>query len=459
MITSIIIAVFVFGYACIALEHGTKINKAPVALLMCAICWTLVTVGVNSGSILLPHGEGITERMLHHLSETCEIIVFLMGAMTIVEIVDANGGFNFVRYRLQTASKRKLMWRMAWMTFFLSAVLDNLTTSIVMIMVLRKLVANKEDRFLFAGLIILAANAGGAFSPIGDVTTIMLWVRGMLSTQGVLMEVFLPSVASLLIPCLIMHFRMKGNIEGVKMEEYVEANQEFSQKERNIVFCLGVGGLLFVPVFKSLTHLAPYVGILLVLGVLWTAVEVFLARKKNHHLMSTHRVTNMLQKIDMTTILFFLGILMTVATLQDTGVLTAFGQWLNEATGANHYAITGVIGAASAIVDNVPLVAGCMGMYETTTPEILAQATGANYEALAALAQDGIFWQLLAYCAGVGGSMLIIGSAAGVVVMGLENISFGWYLKNISWLALAGYLAGIVVYAIQHPIFQSLGLI
>ncbi len=445
MITSIIIAVFVIGYACIALEHGTKINKAPVALLMCAICWTLVTVGVNSGSILLPHGEAVTTRMLHHLAETCNIIVFLMGAMTIVEIVDANGGFNFVRYRLQTASKRKLMWRMAWMTFFLSAVLDNLTTSIVMIMVLRKLVANKEDRFLFAGLIILAANAGGAFSPIGDVTTIMLWVRGMLSTQGVIMEVFLPSVASLLIPCLIMHFRLKGNIEGVKMEEYVEANQEFSQKERNIVFCLGVGGLLFVPIFKSLTHLDPYVGILLVLGVLWTAVEVFLARKKNHHLMSTHRVTNMLQKIDMTTILFFLGILMTVATLQDTGVLTAFGQWLNEVTGANYYAITGVIGAASAIVDNVPLVAGCMGMYPVET--------------VGALAQDGIFWQLLAYCAGVGGSMLIIGSAAGVVVMGLENISFGWYLKNISWLALAGYLAGIVVYAIQHPIFQSFGLI
>ena len=459
MITSIIIAVFVIGYACIALEHGTKINKAPVALLMCAICWTLVTIGVNNGAITLPHGEPITERMLHHLSETCEIIVFLMGAMTIVEIVDANGGFNFVRYRLQTTSKRKLMWRMAWMTFFLSAVLDNLTTSIVMIMVLRKLVANKEDRFLFAGLIILAANAGGAFSPIGDVTTIMLWVRGMLSTQGVLLEVFLPSVASLLIPCLIMHFRMKGNLEGVKEEKFVEANQEFSQKERNIVFCLGVGGLLFVPVFKSLTHLAPYVGILLVLGILWTAVEVFLARKKNHHLMSTHRVTNMLQKIDMTTILFFLGILMTVATLQDTGVLTAFGQWLNEVTGENHYAITGVIGAASAIVDNVPLVAGCMGMYEVTTPEVLAQVTGTEYEALAALAQDGIFWQLLAYCAGVGGSMLIIGSAAGVVVMGLENISFGWYLKNISWLALAGYLAGIIVYAIQHPIFQSLGII
>jgi Na+/H+ antiporter NhaD/arsenite permease-like protein len=445
MITSIIIAVFVFGYACIALEHGTKINKAPVALLMCAICWTLVTIGVNSGSILLPHGEPITERMLHHLSETCEIIVFLMGAMTIVEIVDANGGFNFVRYRLQTTSKRKLMWRMAWMTFFLSAVLDNLTTSIVMIMVLRKLVANKEDRFLFAGLIILAANAGGAFSPIGDVTTIMLWVRGMLSTQGVITEVFLPSVASLLIPCLIMHFRMKGNLEGVKEEKYIEANQEFSQKERNIVFCLGVGGLLFVPVFKSLTHLAPYVGILLVLGILWTAVEVFLARKKNHHLMSTHRVTNMLQKIDMTTILFFLGILMTVATLQDTGVLTAFGQWLNDVTGENHYAITGVIGAASSIVDNVPLVAGCMGMYPI--------------DAAGALAQDGIFWQLLAYCAGVGGSMLIIGSAAGVVVMGLENISFGWYLKNITLLALAGYLAGIAVYAIQHPIFVSLGLI
>ncbi|MBO5699374.1 MAG: sodium:proton antiporter NhaD [Bacteroidaceae bacterium] len=445
MITSIIVAVFVIGYACIALEHGTKINKAPVALLMCAICWTLLTIGVNAGTILLPHGEGVTERMLHHLAETCEIIVFLMGAMTIVEIVDANGGFNFVKYSLQTSSKRKLMWRMMWMTFFLSAVLDNLTTSIVMIMVLRKLVHAKEDRLLFAGLIILAANAGGAFSPIGDVTTIMLWVRGMLSTTGVITEVFLPSVMSLLIPCLIMHYRLKGNLEDFKEEKFVEANQEFSEKERKTVFFLGVGGLLFVPIFKSLTHLAPYVGILLVLGVLWTVVEVFLARKKNHHLMSTHRVTNMLQKIDMTTILFFLGILMTVATLQDTGVLTAFGEWLNEATGSNYYAITGVIGAASAIVDNVPLVAGCMGMYPI--------------EAAGALAQDGIFWQLLAYCAGVGGSMLIIGSAAGVVVMGLENISFGWYLKNISLLALAGYLAGIAVYAVQHGIFVSLGIV
>lgn len=445
MITPIIVAVFIIGYACIALEHGTKINKAPVALLMCAFTWTLYTIGVNSGMLTLGDGETVAGRMLHHLSETCEIIVFLMGAMTIVEIVDANGGFNFVKQRLQTTSKRALMWRMAWMTFFLSAVLDNLTTSIVMIMVLRKLVADREDRMLFAGLIILAANAGGAFSPIGDVTTIMLWVRGMLSTTGVILQVFLPSVVSLLIPCILLHFRFKGELPAVVEDASDNEGKEFSQKERNIVFVLGVGGLLFVPIFKMLTHLAPYVGILLVLGVLWTVVEVFLARKKNAHLMSTHRVTNMLQKIDMTTILFFLGILMTVATLQETGVLTAFGQWLNETTNSNHYAITGVIGAASSIVDNVPLVAGCMGMYP------IADA--------GALAVDGIFWQLLAYCAGVGGSMLIIGSAAGVVVMGLENISFGWYLKNISWLALAGYLAGIAVYAIQHPLFVSMGLI
>lgn len=445
MITPIIVAVFIIGYACIALEHGTKINKAPVALLMCAICWTLFSVGVNSGILTLGDGETVSSRMLHHLSETCEIIVFLMGAMTIVEIVDANGGFNFVKQRLQTTSKRTLMWRMAWMTFFLSAALDNLTTSIVMIMVLRKLVQEREDRFLLAGLIVLAANAGGAFSPIGDVTTIMLWVRGMISTQGVLLQVFLPSVASLLIPCILLHFRFKGELPAVVEDASDNEGKEFSQKERNIVFVLGVGGLLFVPIFKMLTHLAPYVGILLVLGVLWTVVEVFLARKKNAHLMSTHRVTNMLQKIDMTTILFFLGILMTVATLQETGVLTAFGQWLNETTNSNYYAITGVIGAASSIVDNVPLVAGCMGMYP------IADA--------GALAVDGIFWQLLAYCAGVGGSMLIIGSAAGVVVMGLENISFGWYLKNISWLALAGYLAGIAVYAIQHPLFVSMGLI
>lgn len=445
MITPIIVAVFIIGYACIALEHGTKINKAPVALLMCAFTWTLFTIGVNTGVLALGDGETVSTRMLHHLSETCEIIVFLMGAMTIVEIVDANGGFNFVKQRLQTTSKRTLMWRMAWMTFFLSAVLDNLTTSIVMIMVLRKLVADREDRFLFAGLIILAANAGGAFSPIGDVTTIMLWVRGMLSTTGVILQVFLPSVASLLVPCILLHFRFKGELPVIKEDAADNEGQEFSKKERNIVFVLGVGGLLFVPIFKMLTHLAPYVGILLVLGVLWTAVEVLLARKKNAHLMSTHRVTNMLQKIDMTTILFFLGILMTVATLQEVGVLCAFGQWLNEATDANYYVITGVIGAASSIVDNVPLVAGCMGMY--------------TIEAAGALAQDGLFWQLLAYCAGVGGSMLIIGSAAGVVVMGLENISFGWYLKNISWLALAGYLAGIAVYAIQHPLFVSMGII
>lgn len=443
MLTTIIVSVFVFGYACIALEHGTKINKAPVALLMCAICWTLFSIGVSTGIFSLGEGHKVTDVMLHHLSETCEIIVFLMGAMTIVEIVDANGGFNFVRSRLQTKSKRALMWRMAWMTFFLSAVLDNLTTSIVMIMVLRKLVQAREDRLLFAGLIILAANAGGAFSPIGDVTTIMLWVRGMVSTTGVILQVFLPSVASLLIPCLLIHFRLKGELPIISDEMDVNDNKSFSKSERNMVFWLGVGGLLFVPVFKVLTGLAPYVGILLVLGVLWTVTEVFLARKKNYHLTSTHRVTNMLQRIDMTTILFFLGILMTVATLQETGVLTAFGEWLNEATGANHYAITGAIGAASAVVDNVPLVAGCMGMYPV--------------EAAGTLAQDGIFWQLLAYCAGVGGSMLIIGSAAGVVVMGLENVSFGWYLKNISWIALAGYLAGIAVYAIQHPIMVSLG--
>ena len=242
MIATIIVAVFVFGYACIALEHGTKINKAPVALLMCAICWTLYTIGVSSGVFTPEHGETVQGRMLHHLSETCEIIVFLMGAMTIVEIVDANGGFNFVKKALETTSKRKLMWSMAWLTFILSAVLDNLTTSIVMIMVLRKLVAGRNDRMLFAGLIILAANAGGAFSPIGDVTTIMLWVRGMLSTTGVILQVFLPSVVSLLVPCLLMHFRMKGELEVVKDVAEAEEDKEFSQTERNIVFCLGVGG-------------------------------------------------------------------------------------------------------------------------------------------------------------------------------------------------------------------------
>lgn len=448
-----IVTVFVLGYLCIALESVFKVNKAAPALLMCVGCWVLYMLDAQEFLQAL-HAEEFAEFLsstlnadaavsnfvsrilLEHMGDTCEILFFLMGAMTIVEIVDANGGFNFVRDILLTTSKRKLLWRITFITFILSAVLDNLTTSIVMVMVLRKLVPGKEDRMLYAGMIIIAANSGGAFSPIGDVTTIMLWIRGMITTQGVLTEVFLPSLVSVIIPVLILQFRLKGTMPRVVDTRPADA-LHFSKAERNIVFFLGVGGLVFVPIFRLLTGLPPFMGILLVLGLLWTTTEVFYRNKNIDHSMQ-RRVTHLLTRIDMSTILFFLGILMAVATLQETGVLTAFGKTLNDVSGGNHYLVTGVIGVVSSIVDNVPLVAGCMGMYDIVP--------GTDF------AVDGMFWQLLAYCAGVGGSMLIIGSAAGVVVMGLEKISFGWYLKHISWIALAGYLSGIGWYFVEELI-------
>ena len=435
-LTVLIIALFVLGYLCIALESVLEINKAAIALLMCVGCWTLLMVGVQGFFPEVADGVGyVSSRIQHHLGDAGETLFFLMGAMTIVEIVDSNGGFNFVRDAIKTRSKRKLMWRVAFMTFFLSAILDNLTTSIVMIMVLRKLVRSREERLIYAGLIIIAANSGGAFSPIGDVTTIMLWIKGVITTQGVLTEIFIPSLVSMVIPALILSLSLKGKFDK---EQNLKVNEvsAFTKNQRKIIFALGVGGLIFVPVFKTLTHMPPFMGIRLVLGVLWTATEVF------HRMQQTSeddtmakRVTDLLSKIDLSTIMFFLGILMAVAVLQEIGVLTAMGEGLNEAFAGNYYLINGIIGVLSSIVDNVPLVAGCMGMYPVA--------------AEGAMAIDGIFWQLLAYCAGVGGSMLIIGSAAGVVVMGLEKISFGWYLKKITWIAFVGYLAGIGCYWVE----------
>ena len=432
-LTIIIVTVFVFGYLCIALESVTKINKAAIALLMCVLCWTLLMV--NPGGFYPEFaGEGImhhiSEVIEHHLGDAAGTLFFLMGAMTIVEIVDSNGGFNFVRDALKTRSKRKLMWRVAFMTFFLSAILDNLTTSIVMIMVLRKLVQEREERLIYAALIVISANSGGAFSPIGDVTTIMLWIKGVITTQGVLTEIFIPSLVSMVIPAFILQYSLKGKFDKAQNLATVEVSQ-FTKTQRNIIFWLGVGGLCFVPVFKTITHLPPFMGILLVLGVLWTVTEIFYHNTAEDDTMAK-RVTKILTKIDLATILFFLGILMAVAVLQEIGVLAALGESLNEAFSGNYYIINGIIGVLSSIVDNVPLVAGCMGMYPVA--------------AEGAMAVDGVFWQLLAYCAGVGGSMLIIGSAAGVVVMGLEKITFGWYMKKITWIAFAGYLAGILCY-------------
>lgn len=440
-LTILIVAVFVAGYFCIAIESLTKVNKAAVALLMFVFCWTLFmaapaayiaeAVGDNVG---LAVGEVIEK----HLGVTSTTLFFLMGAMTIVELVDQNGGFNFVRDMLRTKSKRSLLWRIAFLTFVLSAILDNLTTSIVMIMILRKLVKSKKDRIVYASLVVIAANSGGAFSPIGDVTTIMIWNKGLITAMGVIKELLLPSLVSMLIPAWLLSLSLKGDLSDAAASGTAGAVSEFTAFQRKVVFALGVGGLIFVPVFKSITHLPPFVGIMLVLGLLWTVTEVFYRKlhKVNEREGMQKRVTNILTRIDMGTILFFLGILMAVACLETIGVLTMMGEGLDEMSGGNYYTVTGIIGVLSSIVDNVPLVAGCMGMYP------MADA--------GAMAQDGMFWQLLAYCAGVGGSMLIIGSAAGVVVMGLEKITFGWYMKHISWIAFVGYIAGMGVYWLER---------
>ena len=439
----IIVAVFCIGYLLIAVESVTKINKAAIALLMFVFCWTLFMIDPGqyiSGAVGEMKALAVSEVMEKHLGSTATTLFFLMGAMTIVELVDQNGGFNFVRDLLKTRTKRKLMWRIAFMTFVLSAVLDNLTTSIVMVMILRKLVEDRKDRLIYAALVVIAANSGGAFSPIGDVTTIMLWNKGLVTAAGVIMEIFIPSLISMLVPAYILSRSLHGKLEVKDFSQNERVDNPLTETQRKTVFFLGVGGLVFVPVFKTITHLPPFVGILLILGILWTITEIFyanLALPEETGGMQK-RVTNMLSRIDMGTILFFLGILMAVACLETIGALELLGEGLNTTFNGNHYLVTGIIGVLSSIVDNVPLVAGCMGMYPVA-------ATGD-------MAIDGIFWQLLAYCAGVGGSMLIIGSAAGVVVMGLEKISFGWYMKKVTWIAFVGYLAGILIYWVERSL-------
>ncbi len=435
-----IILAFVIGYLFIAIESVTKINKAAIALLMFVVCWTIFMIDPAS---LVPalasvdHSQmanAVSKIIEEHLGETGTTLFFLMGAMTIVELVDQNGGFNFVKDTLKTKSKRSLLWRIAIMTFILSAILDNLTTSIVMIMILRKLVKERKDRVIYASLVIIAANSGGAFSPIGDVTTIMLWNKGVITVAGVITEVLIPSIVSMVIPAYVLSLSLKGELVVPEAKKAANAEEDYlTASQRKLIFFLGVGGLIFVPIFKTITHLPPFVGILLVLGILWTVTESMYRHLEHDDCDGMQkRVSRMLTRIDMSTILFFLGILMAVGSLQTIGALAQLGEGLNVWFDGNHYLVTGIIGVLSSIVDNVPLVAGCMGMYPV--------------QAVGDMAVDGIFWQLLAYCAGVGGSMLIIGSAAGVVVMGLEKITFGWYMKHISWVAFLGYIAGIVSY-------------
>ena len=452
------IILFVLGYTFIALEHPIKIDKAATALLTGSILWAFFAL--NAGSILnlgfspmwieLPAGASAThfivEQLEEHLVEIAEILFFLLGAMTIVEIVDQHEGFKVITDRIQTQSQVNLLWITGLLAFFLSAVLDNLTTTIVMIALLRKLIDDKKVRWFFASMVVLAANAGGAWSPIGDVTTIMLWIGGQITTLNIIKMVFLPSLVTLVVPLCLLSFKLKGEVGRPAI--HPTEGDITNRFERRLVFSLGLAALLFVPVFKTVTHLPPFVGMLFGLGTLWVITEI-IHRKKPHEHKKKLVVSHILKRVDTPTILFFLGILSAVAALQSAGHLFLLSGWLDKHIG-NIFGINLAIGFLSSIVDNVPLVAGAMGMYQTVTPDMIAaMADPAKAAYLHHFMTDGAFWEFLAYCAGTGGSMLIIGSAAGVAAMGMEKIDFIWYLKRISFLALLGYLAGAGVYYLQ----------
>lgn len=457
----LMIILFLLGYTCIAMEHSINVNKAASALLLCALLWTVYILNVNPEILGLspatPHEDLIRHvtgvQIIEHLGDVASTLFFLMGAMTIVELIDVHGGFSIITNKITTRKKKELLWLIAFITFFMSAILDNLTTTIVMVMLLRKLVSDQKERWIFACIVIMAANAGGAFSPIGDVTTIMLWVRGNVTTAGLIPNLFIPAVLSIVVPTLIASRFLKGELAPISVSNQSNANATanfITPKEQKIIFYMGIGALIFVPVFKSITHLPPFIGVLLGLSILWIYTELMYHKKSQIPESSKARITNVLSRIDLTTILFFLGILMAVAALQCAGILHDLSIFLEEHIG-NVFVIDIVIGILSSIIDNVPLVAGSMGMYPLATA-----AQVAADPSLAVFAQDGIFWMFLAYCAGVGGSILIIGSAAGVVVMGLEKVSFGWYLKRISGLALIGYLAGALFFVVQELYIRPL---
>jgi Na+/H+ antiporter NhaD/arsenite permease-like protein len=485
------IAVFVLGYLAIALEHSLHVDKAAPALLIGMISWGLFAL-YPSRALHIDEGKSLTEivqepglekriprfeqyaqaeivkhekdingkskedpknaedtkafaqhfvihGLEHHLFDIAAILFFLMGAMTIVELIDAHEGFAVITDKVKTTNKVKLMWILCGLTFFMSAALDNLTTSIVMISVIRKLIKDQGVRWTFAGLIVIAANAGGAWSPIGDVTTTMLWNSGQLPTSSkIVVDLILPSLVTMIVPLVIMSFIMKGEVERpMRTEDADHYLIPTTQGERAFVFFLGLAGLLFVPVFKTVTHLPPFTGMMLSLGIVWAVTEVMHKGKSSAQRKSLSPIT-VLQKIDTASVLFFLGILMAVAALQEVGILVQTANILDDVFNSNIYAINMVIGLLSAIVDNVPLVAAAQGMYQVS-PDMASP-----------FAADGEFWQFLAYCAGTGGSALIIGSAAGVAVMGLEKISFGWYMKKISLLAIVGYFAGAMVYIAMY---------
>ncbi len=471
MVTELIVGIFLAGYLIIALEHPLKIDKACVALITGTLLWVIyamygadIVPRYNAEELLhfvetnpaigrLPAIEQCVKyivdvQIIEQLGEISETLFFLIGAMTIVELIDVHGGFAIITNRITTRNKTKLLWIIGFITFFLSALLDNMTTSIVMVMLLRRIIKNYKERWVYASMIIIAANSGGAWSPIGDITTIMLWVRGNVTTPG-LMPIFLPSLVSMVIPLFISSRLLHGIVtaSGTGSEASGSWLKIITRKERASILFLGVGCLVAVPVFKSVTHLPPFMGILMALGIMWLYTEIMYKHKVCVDEALKHRVPRVIRRVDIPTVLFFLGILLAVGALQMTGVLASFAKMLDENV-HNVYLINILTGIMSSVVDNVPLVAAAIGMYPLADAVSVSAAVDPEY--MAAFMPDGIFWQLMAYCAGVGGSILIIGSVSGVVIMGIERISFGWYLKNVSLMALIGYLAGIGVFLLEQ---------
>jgi Na+/H+ antiporter NhaD/arsenite permease-like protein len=429
MLTAIVL-IFIIAYAAIALEHPLKVNKSASALLGAGLLWTVYALFTGDHHLV---GEQLNES----LAATAQIVFFLMGAMTIVEVVDAHNGFEVITSRIKTTKLSTLMWLVGFVTFFLSSILDNLTTTIVMISLMKKLLDNHDDRLFFAGIIVISANAGGAWSPIGDVTTTMLWIGGQITTLAIMKGVFISSMINMIVPLAITSYIIRGREVGspVKSDEQCLIHPKTTPFEQNLMFAMGIGILVCVPIFKTVTHLPPFMGILFGLGILWLTGELLHSKKEDEH--KEHlTLVRALKQIDMSSIVFFIGILLAVATLEHTHILGNLAGWLDRTVGRQDVIVT-IIGMVSAIVDNVPLVAASMGMYS-----------------LAQYPPDSFLWEFMAYCAGTGGSILIIGSAAGVAAMGLEKIHFFWYVKRISGLALVGYFGGIVAYIVQYRLFH-----
>ena len=420
MISTILIFIFVLGYIAIAFEHPLKINKAASALITGVLCWTIYILQAETA-------KTVGDELLHHLGEIASILFFLLGAMTIVELIDSHNGFDIITEKIKTTNKSKLLLIIVSITFFLSALLDNLTTAIVMTSLCSKLLSEKDDRLWFVGLIVIAANAGGAWSPLGDVTTTMLWIGGQITALNIMKQLILPALAACIIPALIVAYRFKGKQIIAMPKTY---NTPLEEREGRIILFSGIGFLLFVPVFKTVTHLPPFMGMLLALGLMWV-ITTIIHKKKESEIAEKFTVASALQKIDTPSILFFLGILLAVSALQSFGLLKELATGLTN-TFKNDYLIGTALGLVSAIVDNVPLVAASQGMFDLST-----------------YPTDHPFWEFLALTTGTGGSTVIIGTAAGVAVMGIEQIKFMWYLKNIGWLALMGFVAGIAVFLLQ----------